>query len=304
MPIFKICDSYVLSQINELEFPLEKDIQRLIEKNAKTIYGSEFVTSVFQLSDLRIDSLLFDSESRSFIIVEYKKEKNFSVIDHGFAYLALLLNNKAEFILIYNERNQKPLKKDDVDWSQSKVLFISPYFTTYQRKAIEFKDLPIELWEIKLFSNDTVLINQIQTVDKRESINKLNQKSEVIKNVSNEIRVYTEQEHFSRSSKEIVSIYEELKEAIFSISSTIKLEPKAKYVGFIRNKHFVDVIFYKESLLLILNMRKGSLIDPKNIAKDVSQVGHWGNGDYSIKLDASKNLGYVLTLIRQAYDLN
>lgn len=273
-------------------------------KNAKTIYESEFVTSEFQLSDLRIDSLLFDSESRSFIIVEYKKEKNFSVIDQGFAYLALLLNNKAEFILIYNERNQKPLKKDDVDWSQSKVLFISPYFTTYQRKAIEFKDLPIELWEIKLFSNDTVLINQIQTFDKRESINKLNQKSEVIKNVSNEIRVYTEQEHFSRSSKEIVSIYEELKEAVFSISSTIKSEPKAKYVGFIRNKHFVDVIYYKESLLLILNMRKGSLIDPKNIAKDVSQVGHWGNGDYSIKLDASKNLGYVLTLIRQAYDLN
>ncbi len=48
----------------------------------------------------------------------------------------------------------------------------------------------------------------------------------------------------------------------------------------------------------------GSLNDPKNIAKDVSQVGHWGNGDYSIKLDSSKNLGYVLTLISQAYDLN
>ena len=191
-----------------------------------------------------------------------------------------------------------------MDWSQSKVLFISPYFTTYQRKAIEFKDLPIELWEIKLFSNDTILINQIQSVDKRESINKLNQKSEVIKNVSKEIKVYTEQEHLSPSSKEIISVYEGLKEAIFSISSTIKSEPKAKYVGVIRSKHFVDVIFYRESLLLILNIKKGFLNDPKNIAKDVSQVGHWGNGDYSIKLDNSKNLGYVLTLIRQAFDLN
>ena len=226
MPIFKICDSYKLSQINELDFPLEKDIQKLIEKNAKTIFGSEFVTSEIQLSDLRIDSLLFDSESKSFIIIEYKKEKNFSVIDQGFAYLSLLLNNKAEFILIYNEKNQIPLKRDDVDWSQSKVLFISPYFTTYQRKAIEFKDLPIELWEIKLFSNDIILINQIQSVDKRESIDKLNQKSEVIKNVSNEIKAYTEQEHFSNSSEDIISIYEELKEAIFSISTTIKLAPK------------------------------------------------------------------------------
>jgi hypothetical protein len=55
------------------------------------------------------------------------------------------------------------------------IVYLS-YFTTYQRKAIEFKDLPIELLEIKLFSNDIILINQIQTVDKRESINKLNQK--------------------------------------------------------------------------------------------------------------------------------
>ncbi len=174
MPIFKICDSYGLSHINELEFPLEKNIQKLIEKNAKTIFDSEFVTSEFHLNDLRVDSLLFDSESNSFIIIEYKKETNFSVIDQGFAYLSLLLNNKAEFILIYNEKKQTPLKKDDVDWSQSKVLFISPFFTTYQRKAIEFKDLPIELWEIKIFSNNTILINQIQSVDKRESINRIN----------------------------------------------------------------------------------------------------------------------------------
>jgi hypothetical protein len=45
------------------------------------------------------------------------------------------------------------LKKDNVDWSQSRVIFISPQFTTYQRKAIEFKDLPIELWEVKKYSN-------------------------------------------------------------------------------------------------------------------------------------------------------
>ena len=77
LPVFKICDSYGLSQINELEFPLEKDVQRLIEKNAKTIFGAEFITSEFQLSDLRIDSLLFDSESKSFIIIEYKKRKKF-----------------------------------------------------------------------------------------------------------------------------------------------------------------------------------------------------------------------------------
>ena len=82
------------------------------------ILGIEFVASEFQLNELRVDSLGYDKESNSFTIIEYKRDKNFSVVDQGYAYLALLLNNKAEFILLYNENRQNPIRKDDVDWTQ------------------------------------------------------------------------------------------------------------------------------------------------------------------------------------------
>ena len=100
----------------------------------------------------------------------------------------MLLNNKAEFILLYNEntKDNKMIKKNDVDWSQSRVIFVSPNFTNYQRKAIEFKDLPIELWEVKLYSNNTILFNQIQSPEKSESIITISQKSEIVKQVSRE----------------------------------------------------------------------------------------------------------------------
>ena len=61
-----------------------------------------------------------------------------------------------------------PLRKEDVDWTQSRVIFVSPSFTTYQAKAIEFKDLPLELWVIKIYSNNTILFNQIQSPEKSE----------------------------------------------------------------------------------------------------------------------------------------
>lgn len=38
----------------------------------------------------------------------------------------MLLNNKAEFILEYNEKMDENLRKDDVDWSQSKIIFVAP----------------------------------------------------------------------------------------------------------------------------------------------------------------------------------
>ena len=136
MPIFTNTNGK-LELISEKPFDLERDVQKLIETNMKTIFNLEFITSEYILNDLRVDSLGYDEETKSFVIIEYKRDKNFSVIDQGYAYLALLLNNKADFTLLYNEKTSKSLKKNDIDWSQSRIKFIAPFYTTYQRKAIE-----------------------------------------------------------------------------------------------------------------------------------------------------------------------
>jgi hypothetical protein len=117
-----------LAEITEEQFLLEKDIQRLTEANLQQIFQLDLVRSEFEIHGLRIDTLAYDKESGAFVIIEYKKDRNFSVVDQGIAYLNLMLNNKADFILEYNERASsslsKTLKRDDVDWSQSRIIFI------------------------------------------------------------------------------------------------------------------------------------------------------------------------------------
>ena len=56
----------------------------------------------------------------------------------------------------YNESKNSLLKRESVDWSQLRVIFISPSFTTYHRKMIEFIDLPIELIEIKKLTSGLI----------------------------------------------------------------------------------------------------------------------------------------------------
>ena len=172
MPLFT-ANGEKLIEIREESFDLEKGIQKITEKNLDMIFKLKLIKGAtnggeFSLNGLRIDTLAFDNETKSFVIIEYKKDKNFSVIDQGYAYLALLLNNKADFILEYNENSKDKLKRDDLDWSQSKVIFISPTFTKYQKQAINFKDLPIELWEVKRFSNDTILYDQLKSKETSE----------------------------------------------------------------------------------------------------------------------------------------
>ena len=99
-----------LVPIKEKMIDLEKDLQKLTEKNLQTVFGLEFVRTEFGLHNLYIDTLAFDPESKSFAIIEYKRDKSFSVVDQGYACLALMLNNKADFILEYNEREKGNLK--------------------------------------------------------------------------------------------------------------------------------------------------------------------------------------------------
>jgi len=168
MPLFSIKGDR-LERVKEVSFKSErKDIQHTTESSLKEVFGFEFVKSELVLGSLRIDTLAFDAENKSFVIIEYKIDQSFSVIDQGYAYLALLMNNKAEFILEFNECKNQSLKRDDVDWSQSKVIFVSPQFTKYQKQAINFRDLPIELWEVSKFENGTLLFNQLKSPETSE----------------------------------------------------------------------------------------------------------------------------------------
>ncbi|MDB4158059.1 DUF5655 domain-containing protein [bacterium] len=301
MALFKI--EKKLEYIKEKPFRLEKEIQELTENNLKTIFGLEFVKSEFALNNFRIDTLAFDKEANAFVIIEYKRDKNFSVIDQGYAYLSLMLNNKADFILEFNENLDKTLKRTDVDWSQSRVLFVSPAFTNYQREAINFKDLPIELWEVKRFENTTVSYEQIQKAGAQESIKTISKADKTIDNVAKEIKVYSEQEHLENVSEEIKELYEKFKSAIQNLDN-LEIKPKKKYIAFVSGRNVIDILPQKKALKMWINMSKGELDDTKGITRDVSTTGHWGNGDFEIQVKDDENLEYILSLVKQSIKKN
>ena len=92
-------------------FALEKDIQTLVEGNLATLFNLQFVTTEFTIGSFRLDTLAFDEQYSAFVIIEYKKGSSYSVIDQGYSYLSTMLNNKAEFILEFNEKMGKNLPK-------------------------------------------------------------------------------------------------------------------------------------------------------------------------------------------------
>lgn len=303
MPLYKIAHQQ-LELIKEQPFKYERDIQTLVENNLNTLFGLHFVRGEFQLGTLRIDTLAYDKDSKAFVIIEFKKGANFSVVDQGMSYLGLMLNNKAEFILEYNERCNGSLKRDDVDWSQSRVIFVSPSFTTFQLEAINFKDLPIELWEVRRYSNNTIRFDQHKPASSVASIKTVSKKSEVVEAISREVKTYTEEGHLKIAQPNIVELYNRFKELVLAIGSDISVKPMKQYITFRTKTNITDVVVLKKSLKIFLNLAKGKLDDPKKLARDVSDIGHWGNGDYEIIISNDDNLEYIISLVRQSYKIN
>jgi len=302
MPIFKIHNSSLIS-IKEIFLALEKNLQKITENNLEIIFGLDFVSSEFALHQFRIDTLAFDNETKSFVIIEYKRDRNLSVIDQGYTYLALMLNNKAEFLLEYNEKRKRNLRRDDVDWSQSRVLFLANSFTTYQQNAINFRDLPIELWEVKKYDNETILYNQLKPTESKESIKTIS-KNKIIKNVSRQIKKYSLEDHFKKGWEDSRNIFDDIRSKILEIDTRIEEKVNKYYIGYkIGTSRICEITVYMSKLEIgLARVDKEDLKDPEGqIIKVPWEKRGWGKQcNYIIKNEG--DIGYALFLIKQVYE--
>lgn len=288
-----------LVELEEKVFKLEREIQNIFENNLQTVMGLKLICSERTIKNRRIDTLAFDEQANAFVIIEYKRDRNSSVFDQGITYLQLMLQNKADFVLELSNLQKRFITKEDIDWTQTRVAFVSPSFSDIQIQATDFKDFAVELWEVKRFDKDTLSINQIKKSRTAESIKPLAQQDKELKKITDEIVVYDENYHFDNSSEEMVELYEKFRNAILNLSDGVEIKPQKFYIAFKKDTNIVDIALLKKSLKIWINAKLGDLEDAKNLARNVSDVGHRGNGDYEITVDSDADLEYIMSLVKQ-----
>lgn len=286
-----------LSKIKEEAFKLERDLQRLVEDNLETLLGLQVVKSEFAIQDRRFDTLTYDPEDKSFVIIEYKRDRNSSVVDQGYTYLNLLLDHKEAAVLEMNNCFKKNLTVNDIEWKQTKIIFVSSSFTDFQQGSLN-QGMPIELLEVKKHGADLISVTQIQK--SKHSIDGLMQKSSAFEKVDKEIKNYTEDEHVSKVPEEIKELYAQFRSAIINLDNQIEIQAKKPYIAFKKDSsNICDIEIWKKCLKIYANAKWGQLDDPKGLFENVSNKGHWGNGDYRAIVSDNKNLEYIMSVLKQ-----
>ncbi len=197
-------------------------------------------------------------------------------------------------------------------------LTLTGYNPEYSNKSFQekrdmekgFKDSPLRLnqglrdlesfgeEEIKKRANDLAdLALKIWTYPKldAETLEKYKPKKD-----KKEKKVYDLNSYkFGSHSRELFDI---LSKGIKDLDEKIVENFNQDYISYKFSKNFVDIVVQTKDLKLYLNMKFNELQDEKNLARDMTNKGHLGNGDIEVKLETKENIPYCLRLIKQALE--
>ncbi|HMK94309.1 MAG TPA: DUF5655 domain-containing protein [Candidatus Limnocylindrales bacterium] len=279
-----------LTIIQEKEFDLEKDIQTITERNLNLIFGYQFVCTEFPLEAFYLDTLAFDEENKSFVIIEYKKKQNLSIMDQGTAYLNLVLDHKADVIMAYNEVKNKNYKKNDIRWDQTRILFIAPDFSPHQKRAITEKS-PYQLWQVSMYGNNLISYNQILHLSSQsQSIQILEGRA------ASEIKVFSRDDIVSRMSQAQKEILSAIEETLFQLGSGIQENSHKEGISFNSPKTFIQVWRRKQKEdSLTVNFPQGNKLQTR-----FKELQGQGEGRY-IHIHSVDELLEIKDYIKQAY---
>jgi predicted transport protein len=160
MPIFRISGN-IIQKIKPTKFSgadIEKQLQRLIEKNLNTIFEMTFIETEFSTSHRgRIDTLAIDNDKRP-VIIEYKADKSSTVLLQGLYYMDWLVENKAEFEKVVRNKlhNEVP-----INWrSGIRLILIAKSFEIWDKFAVNRIKEEVELYEYTLYENNEIKLEK------------------------------------------------------------------------------------------------------------------------------------------------
>jgi len=303
MALFKIHNSAV-KKIVARNLDLERNLQELFENNLEEILDIIFLAHEYSTSfGGRIDTLGIDKNG-SPCIIEYKKNQNDNVINQGLSYLRWLLDHKADFEILCQSKKMSI----EIDWDSPRVICIAESYNKFDLDTADILPINVELLRYRIYDDEILYLEPENYQKVRISTSGIVKKSKQGKEKMERLqKTYSVDDHLAGIDKQTVVLFQALREKILSLDESIIEEAKAKYIAYKISTNFTDIVVEQCGLKIFLNVKSGQLNDPQKLARDLTQpkpIGHWGNGDYEVKLKKDSELEAVFALIKQSYDLN
>lgn len=113
---------------------------------------------------------------------------------------------------------------------------------------------------------------------------------------------YTIEDHPKLLESPVRELFEAFRRHVLALDSSVTEEFLKPYVAYKSETNFVDVVPRTKKLVLHLNIDQHQINDPHKLCRDVSKVGHLGNGEVEVTLSSQEELPQVIDLVRQSLE--
>jgi predicted transport protein len=290
MELFKIGGAG-LTPLPRTALKLEREIQRLLEANLKTVFGISFLATEFSTGEKqagRIDSLGID-ENGTPVIVEYKLSSSENVINQALYYMDWLVDHKGDFELLVQKKLGAGVT---VDWTSPRVLCVADSFSRYDTYAVTQMGRNIQLAQYKVFDNQYLMIDVVGGGQPLAKPGRGPSPSEVIE--------YSVETHFDQAKGTLREIAEELREYLLELGEDVTEGPVKHYVAYRTTRNFCCLEVHQKHLFLYLALDPSAGIGC-DFCRDVSKVGHFGTGNLEVRISSADQVETAKRLAAKAY---
>lgn len=306
MPIFEIKKG-IVNRVKPTAFKYEKDLQRLIEQNLKVIFRCEFVATEFYTGNVhsgKIDTLAL-SEDQNPVIIEYKKVASSQLINQSLYYLHWIKDHKGDFQVAVNQRFGRSV---EIDWADIRVICLAPEFKKYDLHAVQVMGANIELWQYKIYENNILNIEEVyrsrltndtglsQNSGKNPVMVEAGRKAAITRKTAN----HTIDQHLKQRSDKVVELFELIRSYIIELDTSIEELPKKLYIAYKTSQNFVCLQLYKSKICLYLKLDPNEIQHKPKQGRDVSNIGHFGTGDYELTIKSIRDFNETKHLIDES----
>lgn len=283
-------------------FALELSLQKLIESNMETLFGTRFVASEYSTGAKhggRIDSLGLD-ENGCPVIFEYKRSSNENVINQGLFYLDWLLDHRAEFeLLVMKKFGAGPA--DEIDWKNPRLVCVAGDFTRYDEHAVQQINRSIELVRYRDFSGELLAL---ELVAARTGTGPVVDSLPAGGPKGGGGGAKTVSEYLAQAPETLKDLYAEFEIFAEALGDDVTKKTLKLYFAFRRLKNFACVEIHPttHTLLVYLKLDPSTVEIEEGFTRDVRKIGHFGTGDLEVRIRSRADLEKACPLVQQAYD--
>jgi predicted transport protein len=192
-----------------------------------------------------------------------------------------------------------------IEWGGTRLICIASDFNKYDEHAVQQINRNIERMRYRYFGEELLLLELVNAQTVAQVIERLpDDKSPRIPLASGS-KDKSQRERLEEASPELVELFNSVCNYAEQLGDEVQRKELKLYTVFKRIRNFMSVVVMpgrNDPRLLIYLKLEGNTAKEDGFTRDVTNIGHWGTGNFELTLRTNEDWLKTKELVLQSYD--